>query len=330
MHGEAELFPEIILASRSPRRRELLQKVTRRFRVVPSEIDEEKFRHPDPIRSAILTAEAKAREVGERYPQSIILAADTIVSLGKELLGKPKDRLEARRMLEKLSGQPHHVITAVALYKKEENRLVTAYEVSEVRFKRLTEKEIEDFLDKGDFMDKAGAYAIQEIGDTFVAELKGDYENVVGLPVRTVKNLLREFLQPEKVVDITDIAFPHGWGVAAGSGIVTFVPGVVPGDRVAVRLTAKKKKYVFAQALRFESRSPFRVEAECPHFGACGGCVFQDLAYAKQLELKERYVLRTLQMLAKIEIEVNIKEKILSKLVKSLLNRAEIMWIFFL
>ena len=164
MRKEPELTPDFILASRSPRRRELLQRVIRRFRVVPSEVDEEKFRDSDPVQFAIRAAEAKARDVGEKYPSSVILAADTLVFLDEEILGKPKDRLEAKRMLEKLSNQRHHVITAFVLYKKNENRILTDFEISEVRFKPLSEEEIENFLATGEFADKAGSYAIQDVG----------------------------------------------------------------------------------------------------------------------------------------------------------------------
>lgn len=312
MRKDSESKPEIILASRSPQRRKLLSKILQDFRVVPSEVDEESFRDPDPVRFALRAAEAKAKDVGEKFPSSTVLAADTLVFLDGEILGKPKDGLEARRMLEKLSGKRHRVITAVVLYQKNEDRLLAGYETSEVRFKPLSDEEMESFLQMDEFVDKAGGYAIQKVGDAFVAELKGDYDNVVGLPVRKVKRLFQEFLRPELVVEITDIAFPHGWGVAAGGTMVTFVPNVLPGDKVRVRVTAQKRKYRFARAIRLESLSPFRVDAECPHFGACGGCTFQNLAYAKQLELKEKYVLRTLQAIGRVEVDGFKKEPIVA------------------
>ena len=309
---ERELAMDLVLASRSPRRQELLKKIIPHFRVAASDCDEEQFRSQDPVCFALRAAEAKAMDVGQRYPDSIILAADTVVSVDDEIMGKPKDRLEAKRMLEKLSGRRHRVVTAVALFKKNDSRLLTGYEISQVLFKPLSEEEIESYLATGDFADKAGAYAIQEIGDAFVAELEGDYDNVVGLPVRKVKRLLLEFLRPEVEAEITDLAFPSGWGVAAGGGVVTFIPGALPGDRVRIKVAAKKKRYNFGRVLRLESPSPFRVEPGCPHFGECGGCAFQNMAYEKQLEFKENYVLRTLRAIGKIDITETEKEPIVA------------------
>jgi 23S rRNA (uracil-5-)-methyltransferase RumA/MAF protein len=301
MRIASESSLDIILASRSPRRQELLKKVVSRFRVVPSEVDEEDFREPDPVRFALRAAEAKARDVAEKFPRALVLGADTLVSLEKEILGKPRDRLEARQMLKKLSGQRHRVITAVALYKKDENRLLADREISHVRFKLLSEEEIEGYLDSGDFADKAGGYAIQEVGDAFVEKLEGDYDNVVGLPVKRVRRLLAEFQSAEHAVTITDIAFPNDWGVATIDKVVTFVPGTIIGDKVTIRVARKKKKHVFGRMVSLDSPSPYRVEPECPHFGECGGCAFQNLDYPKQIELKENYLLRSLRTIGKME-----------------------------
>ncbi|MDH7512032.1 MAG: 23S rRNA (uracil(1939)-C(5))-methyltransferase RlmD [Clostridiales bacterium] len=311
MQIEREAGPEIILASRSPRRQELLRKIVTRFRVVPSQVDEENFWEQDPVRFAIHAAEAKARDVAEKFPRALVLGADTLVCLGKEILGKPKDRLDARQMIKKLSGQRHRVITAVALYKKDEDRLLSDYEISHVRFKPLTDEEIESYLAAGEFADKAGSYAIQKVGDAFVEKLEGDYDNVVGLPVKRVKRLLAEFLSQEHSATITDIAFPNDWGVATIDKAVTFVPGTIVGDKVRIRIVRKKKKHFFGRVINFTSRSPFRVEPECPHFGECGGCAFQNLAYSKQLELKENYLLRTLKRIGKIEATGLEKEPII-------------------
>ncbi|MBM3285076.1 MAG: septum formation protein Maf, partial [Candidatus Aminicenantes bacterium] len=294
---------DIILASKSPRREELLKKVVSLFQVVPSEVDEEQFRDRDAVRFAMRAAEAKARDVAEKFPQALVLGADTLVCLEKEILGKPKDRFEARHMLRKLSGQRHRVITAIVFFKKDENRLLADCEISNVRFKSLSEEEIESYLDTGEFADKAGGYAIQEVGDAFVEKLEGDYDNVVGLPVKTVKRLLAEFLNPEHGITIADIAFPNDWGVATIDGMVAFVPGAIVGDKVTIRVAKKKKKHVFGRVVSFDSPSPYRVEPECPHFGECGGCAFQNLAYSKQLELKEKYFLRTLQSIGKIDTD---------------------------
>jgi len=294
----------IILASQSPRRRELLKKILRSFRVVPSGFDESTLSERDPVRFATEAAVAKAREVGERFPASLIIAADTVVCLDGEIFGKPKDREDARAMLRRLSGQAHRVITGVALYKKSEDRLLAGHETTRVRFKTLSDAEIEAYLDTGGHADKAGSYAVQEIGDAFVKILEGDYDNVVGLPVAKVRALFDEFVHPEALTDITDIAFPNDWGVGTlESGVVVFVPRAVPGDRVRVRIVRAKKKLRFGRIIRIEEQSPFRTEAPCPHFEVCGGCAFQNLAYPKQLELKEHYLRATLRKIGRIETE---------------------------
>jgi 23S rRNA (uracil1939-C5)-methyltransferase len=311
MQIDPETGLDIILASRSPRRQELFKKIVSRFRVVPSDVDEKHFQEHDPIRFALQAATAKAKDVAEKFPRALVLGADTLVCLGKEILGKPQDRLDARQMLKKLSGQRHRVITAVAVYKKDENRLLADFEISHVRFKPLSEEEIETYLDTSEFADKAGGYAIQEVGDAFVEKLEGDYDNVVGLPVKRVKKLLAEFLSPGHVVTITDIAFPHDWGVATIDKVVTFVPGAIVGDKVTIRVARKKKKHVFGRMVKLDSPSAYRVEPRCPHFTECGGCAFQDLAYSKQLELKENYLLRTLRTIGKIETAGLEKEPII-------------------
>jgi 23S rRNA (uracil1939-C5)-methyltransferase len=293
---------DIILASQSPRRQELLKEIVPQFRVVPSGLDEEQFREKDPLRFALMAAEAKAREVAERHPFSLIIAADTVVNLGDEVFGKPKDRAQAEEMLRQLSGQRHRVITAVALYKKDQEIILTGYEISYVTFKRLRDDEITLYLESSEYLDKAGSYAVQEVGDAFVERLEGDYENVVGFPVARVKKLLDDFQSAGDALSIIDIALPHDWGVGKIGGVVTFVPGAVVGDRVRVIISKANKRLRYGKIVGLESPSPFRVKPECPHFGACGGCAFQNLAYTKQLELKESYLLRTLQKIGRLSL----------------------------
>ena len=189
---------DLILASASPRRRELLARIIPAFRVVPSLADESSVREADPVAFAVAAAILKARDVGDRNPGSIILAADTVVSLDGEIFGKPAHRDEARATLKKLSGRRHRVITGVALYRKEERRILTGYEESFVRFRPLDERTVENYLDTEDHVDKAGSYAIQEVNDAFVEELVGDYDNVVGLPLRLVRKMLERFRAGER------------------------------------------------------------------------------------------------------------------------------------
>ena len=184
---------DLVLASASPRRRELLARIVPAFRVVPSLADETSVGKADPVAFAVAAAILKARDVGDRNPGSTIIAADTVVSLDGEIFGKPAHRDEARATLRKLSGRRHRVITGVALYRKEGERLLTGYEESFVRFRPLDEGTVETYLDTEDHVDKAGSYAIQEVRDAFVEELVGDYDNVVGLPLRLVGEMLERF-----------------------------------------------------------------------------------------------------------------------------------------
>jgi len=303
---------DIILASQSPRRKELLRRIVPEFRVVPSDFDEAAIREPDPLRFAIAAAEAKARDVGEKFPSALVIAADTVVNLGREILGKPKDIDTARRMLGKLSGSRHRVITAVILFKKDEDRLVTGYAISRVTFRELTLEQIESYLASGEYLDKAGSYAVQEIGDTFVERLDGDYDNVVGLPVRCVRKMLDEFTPPEHSVTITDVALPHDWGVGRIDRAVIFVPGAVLGDKVRVAVAKKERRHLFGRVIRVEERSPYRAEPQCPHFGVCGGCSFQNLGYAKQLEVKESYLVRTLERIGGVKLDGVEKDPIVA------------------
>jgi septum formation protein len=183
----------VVLASASPRRSELLKKIVLDFRVVPSEIDEEPFRGSDPADFALRAAVAKARAVGEKYPFSLIIAADTLVFLDGEIFGKPRTIDEAQAMIEKLSGRRHGVITAVALYEKGRDRLLTGCETSWITFKTLDGPAIDKYLKTVHPLDKAGSYAIQESGDLIVERVEGDYDNVVGLPVGLVRDLLARF-----------------------------------------------------------------------------------------------------------------------------------------
>ncbi len=295
--------PEVVLASASPRRQELLKKIIPDFRVVPSGIDEEKFREPDPLGFAMKAAEAKAREVGGRYPASLVIAADTVVNLEGEIFGKPRDRDEARTILRRLSGRRHRVITAVALFRNDGERLLTGYEISYVTFRPLGDQEIDGYLDSNEYLDKAGSYAVQEIGDAFVKKLEGDFENVVGFPVARVEKLLADFKNPGELVVIDDLALPHDWGVGKVNGLVTFVPGALVGDTVKVIPAKTKRRHRFGRMIGLESPSPFRVDPVCPHFGQCGGCSFQNLDYSKQLEVKEGYLLRTLQRVGRLSLD---------------------------
>jgi 23S rRNA (uracil1939-C5)-methyltransferase len=285
---------KIVLASRSPRRRELMSRIVLEFQIFPVEVDESSVPEKDPAKYAVEAAVLKARAAAESFPASVVIGADTVVALGRRILGKPADRESARTMLKWLSGQRHRVITGLAFYRKDEDRLLTGYEVTYVTFRPLTDDMIEGYLDQNDFLDKAGAYAVQDVGDAFVRRLSGDYDNVVGFPVKKVAAMLARFEVPALSVFVENVDFPGSSGVARAGGRTFLVPGAVLGDRVRVQVVGESRGLLRGEIIRIEEPSPARVLPRCPHFGGCGGCLFQNLDYAKQLELKGRHLRRTL------------------------------------
>ncbi len=184
---------KLVLASASPRRREILANAGFRFVVRPAEVDEAPRGVEDPLehvkRLAIEKAEAVALGAGE-----VVLAADTIVAVEGEILGKPSGTTEARKMLEKLSGRWHEVLTGVCL-RHPGGRIVDA-ERTRVLFLPLAAQEIDDYIASGEPMDKAGAYGIQGLASKFVRRIEGCYFNVVGLPVALVYRHLRSLGSP--------------------------------------------------------------------------------------------------------------------------------------
>ncbi len=181
----------LILASKSPRRKELLSFITEDFRIIPAVGEERADRTLPPDEYVCELARHKAEEIAARYPDDIIIGADTVVAIGGEILGKPKDAADAKRMLRMLSGAEHHVYTGVCIISG--NRKTGFAEDTAVRFFELSDKEIEDYTATGEPFDKAGAYGIQGIGALLVSGITGDYYNVMGLPVgrlaRELKNM---------------------------------------------------------------------------------------------------------------------------------------------
>lgn len=185
----------LILASASPRRRELLRVAGIDFKVIPSRIPETDHAAGNPARSALRFARAKAEAVAGRqvgHGDCWYLAADTIVVLAGEILGKPRNRAEARRFLRRLSGQSHQVISGYCLLGPATGARVERAVRSLVKMRELSAAEIEAYLDTDEPYDKAGAYAAQGKGAALIAAIRGSYTNVVGLPMAEVVNdLLR-------------------------------------------------------------------------------------------------------------------------------------------
>lgn len=183
----------IILASASPRRRDLLTQVGLTFEVEIPEVDEGMPGGMDPVGYVCQLAYRKAAAIAERTCDGIVIGADTIVVAQGDILGKPADAASARKMLQHLSGAEHEVLTGVAVIDAAANKSVIGYELTKVIFKQLTNEEINNYIASGEPFDKAGAYGIQGLGAVLVKEIHGCYFNVVGLPVARLTEMLREF-----------------------------------------------------------------------------------------------------------------------------------------
>ena len=190
----------LILASKSPRRRFLLEQAGLEFSVIPSNIDENSIPLTSPESYVRRSAEAKAKDISQRYPASWVIGADTMVFIDNTMLGKPGSRPEARKMLRSLSGKTHQVLTGYCICCEATDRLFSETIKTDVCFKELTELQIDWYINSGEPFDKAGAYAIQGLGTFLVKRINGSYTNVVGLPVCEVL----EFLINEGVVELTN------------------------------------------------------------------------------------------------------------------------------
>ncbi|MFA6170049.1 MAG: Maf family protein [Candidatus Margulisiibacteriota bacterium] len=183
---------KIILASASPRRKELLKKIAPAFEVVVSDVNEEAIVAGSPEEFAEKAAIAKAKAVAKKEKGALIVGADTIVVLGDRILGKPKDQAEATAMLQGLSGRSHRVITGFAVVNSNSLECRSGQEATIVRMKEVPAKLIADYVATGRPLDKAGAYGIQELEEGFIEKVDGDLDNVIGLPIGRLQLILRE------------------------------------------------------------------------------------------------------------------------------------------
>ncbi len=181
---------DLVLASSSPRRVELLRAAGFEPIVVPAQVDETPWPDEWPAAHVPRLARAKVGAIAPRYPQAAVLGADTVVAIDDEILGKPRDDDDARRMLNRLSGRTHRVYTGVALAVGGDLR--AEVEVTEVTMSALSAAEIEWYVASGECRDKAGGYAIQGLASRYVTAIHGSYSNVVGLPVSLVYGWLRD------------------------------------------------------------------------------------------------------------------------------------------
>lgn len=181
----------MILASGSPRRKELLAMICPEFSVITSEVDESAITAPTPALTAQALAEAKCRAVAKDHPEDLVIGCDTVVDCGGEIFGKPASRADAVRMLRALSGRAHQVHTGVCVCKGQVCRSFVA--TSTVRFYPVAEADIQAYADTPEPYDKAGGYAIQGTAALFCEGIEGCYYNIMGLPVSRLARLLREF-----------------------------------------------------------------------------------------------------------------------------------------
>ncbi len=190
---EATARPPLILASGSPRRRELLSGVVKDFSVVVSDVSEKHSTDIPPRRLCELNAERKALAIAERYPAHLVLGADTLVFLEGQPLGKPADLAEARAMLQQLSGRVHEVITGVCLVCQQAKRMRLFAESTQVKFRVLSTADVTEYLTRVYVLDKAGAYALQEHRSLIIERVEGSESNVIGLPMESVRAALERW-----------------------------------------------------------------------------------------------------------------------------------------
>ena len=185
----------LLLASTSPRRAQILREAGYRFDIAAPRIEEPSERR------TLVRAEThveslawfKARSVAEHHPNATILAADTVAYIGNEIIGKPADRADARRILNRLSNTDHAVITGVALFQPTVGRRMLRHDITTIRVRRLGRQAIEAYLDTGQWRGKAGAYGIQDHGDKFVERIEGSFTNVVGIPMELLARMFQEW-----------------------------------------------------------------------------------------------------------------------------------------
>jgi septum formation protein len=188
-----EVQRHIILASASPRRKDLLTQIGLQFTVVPSEYEEDMTLQLSPRRLACLLSSKKAEDVAARHRRALVIAADTFICCKGRLLGKPSTPQEAKKMLHSLSNRSHQVITGFTIIDAESGAEVSKSVTTRVFLKKLTARDIDAYVASGEPMDKAGAYAIQGLGAVLIKKIEGDYFNVIGLPLNALASALKRF-----------------------------------------------------------------------------------------------------------------------------------------
>ena len=183
---------KIILASKSPRRKELLEQIGLRFKIRESEYQEDMKAKDDPYELVKFLALQKTKDVARHYDDAIIIGADAFIIYEDHFIGKPKNESEAKEMLKNFSGKEHSVVSGFAVIDTKNNITVNDYGEAKVKFKKLNDQEIEDYIVTGEPIDKAGGYAIQGKAGGFIESINGDYYSIIGLPLNKVYCALRK------------------------------------------------------------------------------------------------------------------------------------------
>jgi septum formation protein len=184
----------IILASASPRRKDLMQKAGYKFTVVVSDVDESDFSPADftPVEYAKQLALAKAKDIAEDYPDAVVIGADTIADFDGEIIGKPQDHKHAEQITQKLFSKLHKIITGLAIIKLNDNLQLVESDTTVVYPRKMSKQQIAEHIKGGTWQGKAGAYAIQETGDEFIEKIEGSMTNVMGLPMELLQKMFRQ------------------------------------------------------------------------------------------------------------------------------------------
>lgn len=184
---------KIILASTSPRRKELLAKTGLVFDAVASDYEEDMTLQLPPDELVKFLSKGKAESVAQKYGDAIIIGGDTFIAFNGHMLGKPHTPVRAKEMLKLLSGQEHSVFSGFTIIDTKSKKIISEAVEAKIKFKDLSDTEIDAYIETGEPLTRAGAYAIQTIKDTFVEKMSGDYDGIVGLPVTEVRKALRTF-----------------------------------------------------------------------------------------------------------------------------------------
>lgn len=183
----------IILASASPRRKQLLNTIIKEFEIIPSNAIENYPASLPALNVSLYLSKLKAEDIHNKYPNDIVIGSDTTVIINNQILGKPVSKDDARNMLKLLSNNVHFVASGVTIYNSNEIHQINS--ISKVYFKKLADEDIENYLSNDEYKDKAGSYAIQGLASVFIDHIEGDYDTIVGFPTKEVKKILDEILK---------------------------------------------------------------------------------------------------------------------------------------